>query len=94
MATEFTVDTLTCDQKNALLTLPILGCDFSAQRDELVRKVDYFRGDRSNEFSPENGQPYGLYRGRTTRLGDIVGSSPVYVDAPNRRRRLGLPYPQ
>lgn len=94
VATEFTVDTLTCDQKNALLTLPILGCDFSAQRDELVRKVDYFRGDRSNEFSPENGQPDGLYRGRTTRLGDIVGSSPVYVDAPNRRRRLGLPYPQ
>jgi len=86
---------LTCGQANALLDQPILGCDFSGTPSpELTDKINYFKGDRTNEFAPDNGQPAGIFRGRTTVLGDIVGSSPVYVNAPNRGFRLGLPYPQ
>ena len=86
---------LTCGQANALLDQPILGCDFTGTpSSELTAKINYFKGDRANEFAPDNGQPDGIFRGRSTVLGDIVGSSPVYVDAPNRRFRLGLPYPQ
>ena len=86
---------LTCEQANAFLDQPILGCDFTGTpSSELTDKINYFKGDRANEFAPDNGQPAGIFRGRSTVLGDIVGSSPVYVDAPNRGFRLGLPYPQ
>lgn len=90
----FFVDNLTCDQKDALLELSVAGCNFSGKAAELSEKVAYFRGDQSRELDPENGKPDGLYRPRASLLGDIVGSSPVYVDVPNRRGRNALPYPQ
>ncbi len=40
--------------------------------------VNYIRGDQSKEV--QNG---GTYRNRTTALGDIVDSQPIYVGAPN-----------
>ncbi|MCH8258437.1 MAG: hypothetical protein IIA75_11150, partial [Proteobacteria bacterium] len=54
-------------------------------------RVNYFRGDASNE------RPSGPFRERPVekgRLGDIVNSSPVFVGQPNRLRRTNLPYPQ
>lgn len=43
------------------------------------KRVSYLRGSSANEIA--NG---GIFRSRTgTRLGDIVGSGPVYVGAPN-----------
>lgn len=42
--------------------------------------VDYLRGDQSKEESPTN---LGTLRARTTLLGDIINSQPVYVGAPN-----------
>lgn len=42
------------------------------------KRVDYIRGDRSNEQS----QPGGIFRNRGSRLGDIVNSNILYVGAP------------
>lgn len=42
--------------------------------------VNYLRGDRSNEGTPRTR----YYRSRTHVLGDIVNSTPVYVQAPVR----------
>jgi type IV pilus assembly protein PilY1 len=39
--------------------------------------IDYLRGDPTNEAN--SGSTFGLYRGRDTRLGDIVNSTPVFV---------------
>jgi type IV pilus assembly protein PilY1 len=86
---------LTSIQANALLERPTLASTFTlAQGQELIDKINYFKGERANELAPDDGRPDGELRGRTTVLGDIVASSPVYVDAPNRGFRLGLPYPQ
>jgi type IV pilus assembly protein PilY1 len=41
-------------------------------------RVGFLRGDEANEI--RNG---GLYRNRTSRLGDIVNSAPTYVGRPN-----------
>ncbi len=41
---------------------------------EVQARLNYIRGDRSNEGSSGNG-----YRARSSRLGDIVNSTPVYV---------------
>lgn len=41
-------------------------------------RVNYLRGDRSNEISNTGG----TFRNRTSVLGDIVDSSPVFVGAP------------
>ncbi|MEO7775719.1 MAG: PilC/PilY family type IV pilus protein [Steroidobacteraceae bacterium] len=49
---------------------------------DVVDKIDYLRGDRSQE-KLANGS--GTYRRRESSLGDIVNSSPVYVGAPNFR---------
>lgn len=43
--------------------------------------VNYLRGDKTNEQSSTN--PGGAFRGRSTVLGDIVDSQPVYAGAPN-----------
>lgn len=40
--------------------------------------INYLRGDASNEQ-----QKNGIYRTRSTALGDIINSQPVYVGAPN-----------
>ncbi len=50
--------------------------------------VDYLRGDRSKEESKANGK----LRTRTSILGDIVNSTPVYVGAPNPRLHAGATY--
>lgn len=42
--------------------------------------INYIRGDQSNE-----GTNTGQFRVRTSRLGDIVNSAPVYVGKPNAR---------
>lgn len=54
----------------------------SAQRTALGSQqiVDYLRGDATNEES-QGGT--GTLRARTTRLGDIINSQPVYVGAPD-----------
>lgn len=46
--------------------------------------VDFLRGDRSRE-SFVSGQESRLYRTRESRLGDIIGSQPVYVGKPQRK---------
>jgi type IV pilus assembly protein PilY1 len=50
-------------------------------------RLDYIRGDRSNE-----GQGY-LFRERTSILGDIVNSGPVYVGKPGLRIPNKAPFP-
>lgn len=43
------------------------------------KRVDYLRGDRTNEAS----QTSGIFRNRDSRLGDIVNSNVLYVGKPN-----------
>lgn len=43
-------------------------------------RLNYLRGDRSNELTPLGA---GLYRARTSVLGDIIDSSPTWVGPPN-----------
>lgn len=43
-------------------------------------RLNYLRGDRSNELTP---QGVGLYRARTSVLGDIIDSSPTWVGPPS-----------
>jgi type IV pilus assembly protein PilY1 len=43
-------------------------------------RLNYLRGDRSNEL---NAQGVGLYRARTSVLGDIIDSSPTWVGPPS-----------
>ena len=50
--------------------------------------VDYLRGDRSKEESRAGG----TLRTRTSILGDIVNSTPVYVGSPNPRLHAGATY--
>lgn len=50
--------------------------------------VDYLRGDRSREESQANG----TLRTRTSVLGDIVNSTPVYVGKPNARLYAGATF--
>ncbi|MGA2778781.1 MAG: PilC/PilY family type IV pilus protein [Steroidobacteraceae bacterium] len=43
-------------------------------------RLNYLRGDRSNELTPLG---VGLYRARTSVLGDIIDSSPTWVGPPS-----------
>jgi len=43
------------------------------------KRLNYLRGDRTNEITPTGS---GLYRARTGVLGDIIDSSPTWVGAP------------
>ena len=61
---------------------------FAAQ---ILKHVNYLRGDASNERPLGNLRERPLVQGR---LGDIVSSTPVYYGAPDRTRRSGQPYPQ
>jgi type IV pilus assembly protein PilY1 len=57
----------------------------SAQQKALdANNVNYLRGDRSNEL---NSKGVGLFRARTSVLGDIIDSSPTWVGPP------AAPYP-
>ena len=51
----------------------------SRQPTKLSELIDYLRGDRTNEVNGSNG---GLFRQRSSLLGSIVHSQPVYVGAP------------
>jgi type IV pilus assembly protein PilY1 len=51
-------------------------------------RLDYFRGDRSNEQTPTSSTTFvGTFRDRASVLGDIIDSSPTWVGPPN------APYP-
>lgn len=71
---EFRWDELDADQKLALRQ----NLD-ATQTDEATGelRVEYLRGDRSNEQTLTN--PAGIFRERDSRLGDIVNSNPQYV---------------
>ena len=88
------LDNLSCSQKNSLLNQPIETCSFEPYANELTSKVNFFRGDVTNEKIVGDPDSSGDFRGRTSLLGDIVNASPSYVKAPNRRNRNGLTYPQ
>ncbi len=75
---EFERANLSSDEQQAL------GTDAATQS----RMVAYLRGDQSQEMS--NG---GSLRNRTTVLGDIVHSQPVYVGAPNPETFNGETFP-
>jgi type IV pilus assembly protein PilY1 len=46
-------------------------------------RLDYLRGDRSNEQTPSSAWTYiGTFRQRTSVLGDIIDSSPTFVGPP------------
>ncbi len=51
--------------------------DLNASDNKGSERLDYLRGDRSNE------QPAGPFRSRNRLLGDIFRSRPVYVGVPN-----------
>lgn len=53
---------------------------------KLAKLIDYIRGDRSNEAANAGDSGNLGFRDRSTLLGDIVNSSPVYVGAPDRVR--------
>ncbi|MFA5983500.1 MAG: PilC/PilY family type IV pilus protein [Methylococcaceae bacterium] len=66
---EFKWDQLNATQQN------ILDSFSAANSASSSPIVDYLRGDQSKELS----QPNGIYRDRSSLLGDIVNSDPVYV---------------
>ncbi|HLW25629.1 MAG TPA: PilC/PilY family type IV pilus protein [Steroidobacteraceae bacterium] len=46
-------------------------------------RLDYLRGDRSNEQTPSSAWTYvGTFRDRTSVLGDVIDSSPTWVGPP------------
>lgn len=67
---DFLWTSLTATQKNAIDS-PNAGNSSSPV-------LDYLRGDQANEL-----QYSGTYRNRTRRLGDIINSDPVFIQAPN-----------
>jgi type IV pilus assembly protein PilY1 len=47
-------------------------------------RLNFLRGDRSNEQTPTSSTTYsGVFRARTSVLGDIIDSSPTWVGPPN-----------
>lgn len=58
----------------------IAGDTAPTAEDTAANKLNFVRGDRSNEH------PNGSLRRRTSILGDIIHSKPVYVGAPNDTR--------
>jgi type IV pilus assembly protein PilY1 len=81
---EFEWGNLTADMKSDLNTNASGGTDVTVDLGSGVYsgpgqdRLSYIRGDRSNE-----GTGSGDLRERTTRLGDIVHSAPVFVGKPN-----------
>jgi type IV pilus assembly protein PilY1 len=58
---------------------------------EVLQRVNYLRGDNSNE------RPAGNFRERPViegRMGDVVHSAPTFIDGPSRLGRDAVPYPQ
>lgn len=76
---------LSDDQQNALHT------NVNNAVDDLgVERLAYLRGDQSNEqiTDPDTGTTTGIFRKRTSLLGDIVNSDPHYVGTPDYRYHL------
>ena len=71
VATDGTLPALSTAQNTALSTL-------SGSATNETNMINYLRGDDSQDVANK-----GSYRNRTTPLGDIVDSQPVYVGAPN-----------
>lgn len=81
----FLWDSISKDQQ-ALLNL---NPDTGASDGLGSKRIDYLRGDRSQENDGlGNG---GVFRQRQTKLGDIINSAPVYVGAPSSSR-VGTDY--
>ena len=77
--------------KQRAVFIDSLSASAAKKNTEVIRRVNYLRGDSSFE------RPVGNFRERPTvggRLGDIVHSTPVFVGGPNRLGRNGEPYPQ
>lgn len=77
--------------KQRAVFIDSLSASAAQKNTEVIRRVNYLRGDSSFE------RPVGNFRERPTvggRLGDIVHSTPVFVGGPNRLGRNGKPYPQ
>ncbi|MFN3236993.1 MAG: PilC/PilY family type IV pilus protein, partial [Pseudomonadales bacterium] len=75
-------------QRDSFISNP--GASEAQKNAEVVQRVNYLRGDASNE------RPVGNFRERPAvegRLGDIVHSTPVFVGGPNRPDRDGGEYP-
>ncbi len=62
---------------SALAATDVIRTDLEYNSGDGEKRLDYIRGDRSNEGKGEN------YRIRTNRLGDIVHSTPVFVGSPD-----------
>ncbi len=75
---------LTTAQQNDLKTNPAGGTDADAKAQA---RLNYIRGDRTNEGSGYN------FRTRSSRLGDIVHSNPVYVSEPSMSWPDASPFP-
>lgn len=74
---EFLWEKLSDSQKTALNTSPA-----TKKQDGLgAKRVAYLRGNRTLEI----GRPEGIFRERTSILGDIVNSTPVYAGEPSLR---------
>ncbi|MEX2488519.1 MAG: PilC/PilY family type IV pilus protein, partial [Pseudomonadales bacterium] len=79
-------DSITAEQFNQLVEF-----DDGTETQQVTERVNYFRGDASNE------RPSGNFRERPAekgRLGDIVNASPIFVGAPEQLRRNNEPFPQ
>ena len=75
---------LTAAQQTDLMTNPSGGLDSSTVGSD---RLDFLRGDRSNEGTGDN------FRVRGSRLGDIVDSAPVYVGKPDLNWPDAAPFP-
>ncbi len=80
----FKWDKLTTAHKNDLKTNATGGTDSD---NVAMARLDYLKGDRSNE-----GSGY-FFRERLSRLGDLVNSGPVYVGKPNLNWPEIAPFP-
>lgn len=79
---------LNVEQQNAFISNP--GASEAQKSAEVTQRVNYLRGDASNE------RPVGNFRERPAiegRLGDIVHSTPVFVGEPSRPNRDGGNFP-
>ena len=81
----FTWDNLTEAQKDDLRTNPAGGADDDTKAEA---RLEYLKGDRTNERAGYN------FRTRSSRLGDIVHSNPVYVGAPSMDWPDSAPFPE
>ncbi|WP_260295700.1 pilus assembly protein [Sedimenticola hydrogenitrophicus] len=72
---------------STLLATDVIRTDLEYNSGNGEKRLDYLRGDSSNEGTGEN------YRIRTSRLGDIVHSTPVFVGSPDVGWPDAAPFP-